>query len=107
MARLTPWRAVGIGPASGHEPTVPGDEGRRCDGERFPAGPGQEAAEGGEQRPVSRFEPRTSDLPAEDRHLVAQSEHVDLVGLFRACGENDQLEETTDCEIGERPEVGS
>ena len=69
--------------------------------------PGEEAAEGGEQREVSGLKPRTSDLTSEDRHLVAQSEQLDLIGFFRACGENDQLEETTDCAIGERPGVAS
>ena len=103
----TTWTPVCIGPASGHETTVPGQQGGRCDREGCPAGPGEKAAERGEQRPVSRLELDTGDSTSEDRHLVAQSEQLDLVGLFRACHHDDQLEETTDCEIGERPEVAS
>ena len=48
----TTRRPVWIGQASSHEATVPGEEGRRCVGEGSPAGPAEQAAEGGEQLPV-------------------------------------------------------
>jgi hypothetical protein len=71
---------------------VPAQQGLRLDEEAGPAGPGQDAADGGEQRPVGGLELGSWSLAAEDGELVAQNEDLKILGGIATGEEGEQLD---------------
>jgi hypothetical protein len=45
-----------------------------------------------QQEPVTRREPRSPDVPPQDRQLVPQHEELELLRALAACEQHDQLE---------------
>jgi hypothetical protein len=64
------WATMRIAPCAGDQAAVPAQQGLRLDQEAGPAGPGQHAADGGEQGPVGRLEPWSWNLTAQHGELV-------------------------------------
>ena len=66
-----------ISPAPTHQVPVPAQQCLGPDEEPGALGLGQQAAESGEQGPVSRTKRRSGDLPAKNRNLVTQHDDLD------------------------------
>jgi hypothetical protein len=73
VERGSPGSASWVGPGARDEAAVPAQQGLRLHQEAGPAGPGQDAADGGEQRPVGGFELGSWSLAAEDGELVRRT----------------------------------
>ena len=63
-------------------------------------GPGQDAANGGEQRPVDGLELGSWSLSAEDGELVAQNEDLKILGGIAAGEEGEQLDGLAQRQVG-------
>ena len=96
---------MGIRPAFGHLPAVPGQQGGRGDTEDSPSRTGKPATEGGQQRTIGRLICATPHLAPEDCHFTAKGEQPDFLGLFSTKQQEDQPEEVIDGEIGEGPQL--
>jgi hypothetical protein len=59
---------------------VPAQQRLGLDQEAGPAGPGQQAADGGEQGTVGGFQPGSWNLAAEHGQLVAQHQDLQVLG---------------------------
>jgi hypothetical protein len=59
---------------------MPAQQRLRLHEEARPAGPGQHAADRGEQRPVGGLQPESWDLAAQDGELVAEHQDLKVLG---------------------------
>jgi hypothetical protein len=92
--------AVRVGPGAGHEPPMPAQQRLGLDEEARPAGPGQDAADGGEQGAVGGLEPESWRLAAQDRELVAQHKDLEILGGVAAGERREQLDAAAQREVG-------
>jgi hypothetical protein len=79
-----------VGPAARDQAAVPAQQCLRLDQEAGPAGSGQDAADGGQQRPVGEFQLGSWSLAAEDRELVAQDQDLKILGGIAAGEQGEQ-----------------
>ena len=93
--------AVRVGPGAGDQPPVPAQQCLRLHEEARPAGPGQDAADRGEQRPVGGLQPESWDLAAQDGELVAEHQDLKVLGGVTAGHQPEQLDGTAQREVGE------
>jgi hypothetical protein len=93
-----------IGPAPAHHAPVPSKQRLGCDHEDRPSRPGQETAEGREQRAVLGLEPRPWVLAAKDGQLVAEDQDLHLFRIRRAPAQHQQLEKAAQRQLDERPD---
>jgi hypothetical protein len=77
-------------PVSGDQPPIPAQQRLRSDRERRPRATREHPAERSQQQPVARLEPRSPDLPPQDRQLVAQHQDLQLLGALPAPEEHHQ-----------------
>ena len=98
---------LGVRPVSADEATVPAKEGLGSYAERRPALPRQEPAQRCEPGPIGRLEAGPRLLAAQDLELVAQHQDLDLLGAAATKDEHHEREQSTDDEVGERPQVGT
>ncbi len=90
--------------SSGGRPAADATQQRlRLDEERCPDAPGYQPAERRQQQPVGRREPRTGDLPTQDRQLVPKDENLELLRALVAREQHDQLEQTAHDDAHQRP----
>jgi hypothetical protein len=82
---------------------VPGQQGGGRDAEGCPRRTRKHSTEEGQHSTIGWLEDRTSHLASEDCHFVAQSEELDLLGLFATKEQESQPEEVTEAEIDEGP----
>jgi hypothetical protein len=83
---------------------VPSKQGLGRDREDRPSGPGQEAAERGQQGAVLGLEPRAWVLAAQDRQLVAEDQDLHLFRVRRPPAEHQQLKDAAQRQVDERPD---
>ena len=102
--RTSRW-AMGIRPASGHQPAAPGQQGGGRHAEGAPRRTRKQATEDGQQGTIGRLVSGTPHLASEDRHFMAQREQLDLLGLFVPKEQEDQLEQMTDSQVAEGPKL--
>jgi len=96
--------AMGIGPSSGNEPTVPGEQRLGRHREAGPARAGEEATQRRQERTIGGLVGKTSDLASEHSDLVTQRQQFDLVGALRANHQDSQLQQASEREVGESPQ---
>jgi len=80
---------------------VPAQQGLGLHEEARPAGPGQDAADRGKQRPVGQLQLGSWNLAAEHRELVAQDEDLQVLGGVAAGEQHEQLDRAAQREVGE------
>ncbi|WP_236076527.1 hypothetical protein [Streptomyces coffeae] len=86
-------RGQGLSPLVLDQSLVPGEQGARGDDPMATQRPRKEASEGGEQCPVRPCRHRGSNLPAQDRDLVAQDQYFDLLRGGRSAEEDQPRED--------------
>jgi hypothetical protein len=87
---------------------MPAQQRLGLDEEARPAGPGQDAADGGEQDAadggeqgaVGGLEPESWRLAAQDRELVAQHKDLEILGGVAAGERREQLDAAAQREVG-------
>jgi hypothetical protein len=92
---------VGIGPRAGDQAAVPAQQRLGLDEEAGPAGPGQDAADGGERRPVGGLELGSWSLAAKHSEPMAQNEDLKILGGIAAGQEGEQLDGAAQRQVGE------
>ena len=75
---------MGIRPAFGDQPAVPGQQGTGSHAEGSPGRTGEQATEGGQQGTIGGFVSGMPHLAPEDRPFMAQGEKLDLLRLLEA-----------------------
>jgi hypothetical protein len=93
---------VRVRPVVGDQAPMPAQQRLRSHRERPPRATRQHPAERGQEQPVARREPRSPDLPAQDRQLVAQHQDLKLLGALAAPEQHHQLEQTTGKDVDQR-----
>jgi len=83
VERGLPCSTIWVGPGARDKAAVPAQQGVRLDQEAGPAGSGQDAADGGEQRPVGGFELGSWGLAAEHSKLMAQDDDLKVIWRHR------------------------
>jgi hypothetical protein len=63
---------------------------------------GEQASQGGEERPIDRAQRRSARLPAKHGQLVPQHEQLDVFGELAPPAPNEQAQQGREREIGER-----
>jgi hypothetical protein len=101
IEQWTPGSTTGIGPCTGDQAAVPAQEGLGLDDEAGPAGPGQRAADRGEQGPVGGFQPGSRGLAVEHGELVAQYQDLQVLGGVAAGQQHEQADQAAQREVGE------
>ena len=96
-----------VSPAPGDQPAMPGQQGGGCHAEGCPGRARKESTEGGQQCAIGGLVGGTCHLAPEYLHLVAQSEELDLLGVLTAKEQEDQLEQLTEAEVDEGPQLTS
>jgi hypothetical protein len=94
-------QAVRVGPGASDQPPVPAQQRLRLHEEARPAGPGQDAADRGEQRPVGGLQPESWELAAHDGELVAEHQDLKVLGGVTAGHQPEQLDGTAQREVSE------
>jgi hypothetical protein len=69
-----------VGPRAGDQQPVPAQQRLWSDEEAGPPGSGEYTADGGQQRPVGKFELGAGGLAAEHGELVAQHQDLQVLG---------------------------
>ena len=100
-------RPMRVRPTPSDESTVPGEESPRCHSKATPERAGKEAAQGSQERTVSRLERRAPHLASEHGHLMAKGEQLDLFDVVSPSHQNHQFERTAHGEVYESPELTS
>jgi hypothetical protein len=98
------WSAglvVRVGPCAGHQASVPAQQRLRPDDETGPAGSGQHAADGSEQRSVGGPEPGSSRLAAQHTELVTQDEDLQILGGVVIGEQGEELDGAAQRQVGE------
>jgi hypothetical protein len=93
--------AVRVGPGAGDQPPVPAQQRLRLHEEARPAGPGQHAADRGQQRPVGGLQPESWDLAAQDGELVAEHQDLKVGGAITTSEQGEELDGAAQREVGE------
>jgi len=93
--------AVRVGPRAGDQAPVPAQQRLGLHEEARPAGPGQHAADRGQQGAVCGLKPGTWDLPVQHRELVAEDEELQVLGGVAAGEQHEQLDGASECQVGE------
>jgi len=101
VERRSPASTTGIGPGAGDQAAVPAQQRLRLDQEAGPAGPWQQAADGGEQGAVGGFELGSWELAAQDGELVAQGQELQVLGGVAAGEQREQLDAAAQREVGQ------
>jgi hypothetical protein len=71
---------VGIGPLSGDQAAVPGQQRRGSDDAMSTQRAGEQAGQGGQDRPLRPAGPRPVDLTGQHGHLMAQDQNLEVFG---------------------------
>jgi hypothetical protein len=79
VERGSPCAAIWVGPGARDEAAVPAQRRLGLDQEARPVGPGQDAADGGQQRPVGGLELGWWSLAAEHTKLMARDEDLKVL----------------------------
>jgi len=101
VERGTPASTMRVGPGAGDQPAAPAQQCLGLDQEARPAGPGQQAADRGEQGAVGGFELGAWDLAAQHGELVAQDQELQVFGGAAADQQGEQLDGAAQHEVGE------
>jgi hypothetical protein len=101
VERWSAGLAVRISPRAGDEAPVPAQQRVGLDEEAGPAGPGQDAADRGEQRPVGGLEPWSWGLAAQDGELVAEHQDLKVFGGVAAGKQHERLHGAAHREVRE------
>ena len=101
VERGSPRATIRVGPSARDEAAVPAQQRLRLHQEAGPAGWGQDAADGGEQRPVGGFELGSWSLAAEHGHLMSQDEDLKILGGIASGEEGEQLDGAAQRQVGE------
>jgi hypothetical protein len=96
----SPCATMWVAPSARDEAAVPAQQGLRLDEEAGPAGSGQDAADGGQQRPVGGFELGSWSLAAEHGELMAQDEDLKILGGIAAGEQGELLGEAAQRQVG-------
>jgi hypothetical protein len=80
---------------------MPAQQGLGRDQEARPAGPGQHAADRGQQGAVGGLKPGSWGLAAQDGELMAQHQDLKVLGGVAAGQEREQLDGAAHGEVGE------
>ena len=91
-------RAVGIGPPTAHQVSVPAKEGVGLDEESLETPPVKEA-QAGEQRSIRRLEHRAAHLATQDGDFVEQHDDLDRKFIALASPEAEQLEDPDERQV--------
>jgi hypothetical protein len=86
---------------------VPGEERLGCHREAAPERAGEEATQCSQEGTVGGLVGRTADLASEHGDLVSQDQKLDALLAIGATSEDDELKESTDRKVCERPELTS
>jgi hypothetical protein len=92
---------VRVGPGTGDQASVPAQQRLRRDEEAGPVGPGQDAADRGQQRPVSGLELGSWCLASEHGELVAQNEDLQILGGIAAGEQGEQPDGAAQRQVSE------
>jgi hypothetical protein len=96
----SPCATMWVGPGACDEAAVPAQQRLGLDEEAGPAGPGQDAADGGEQRPVGGLELGSWGLAAEHGELMAQDEDLKVLGGVAAGELDEELDGAAQRQVG-------
>src|SRR5919198_366906 len=98
-----PASTMRVGPGASDQAAVPAQQRLGPDQEAGPAGPWQQAADGGQQSPVGGLEPGSWDLAPAAQHgqLVAQHQDLQVLGGVAADQQGEQLDGAAQREVGE------
>lgn len=78
---------------------MPGQQRLRAHRECVPEVPRKHPAQGRKQQPILGLEPRSADLAAKDRQLVAEHEDLELLRSVTAAEKHDELQQATDDDV--------
>ena len=84
------------GPLPSYQLAVPAQQRLRADREAPPLGAGQQAAQPGQDEPVSGAVAHAPSSAAQDPDFMAQDQELDVAGEVRPRANEDQVEQQTD-----------
>jgi hypothetical protein len=105
--RWATGRSMRISPAPRDEPTVPGEERLGCHRKAPPGRAGEKPAQRGDKGAIGGLVGRAPDLASENGDLVSQGKELDVLLALGAISEGDELRESADGKVCERPELAS
>jgi hypothetical protein len=90
-----------VGPRPGDQPPMPPQQRLRPDEEARPAGPRENTAEHGQQRPIGRLQPGARGLAVQHGQLMAEHQDLQVLGGVAAGQQHQQLDGAAQGQVGE------
>ena len=100
-------RSVRVGPSSGDQAAVPGQQGGGGDDPMLTQVAGEQPGQSGQDCPVRPGGPRSTDLTAQHRHFVAQDQDLHIFGRGAASEQSQPAEHRARSQIQQSEYHGS